>query len=383
VRNDLSRGAAGNGELFDQFPFGLMVVDADGRLAAANPPAAELLAFDRSVDGAVRCCDVLLCRSPDGPLKGRCISELAREAGRPLPEVRIDVTPRGVEQAVWVTAAPLGAEESGRVLLHLRPGELRDRRRRTQPHWLRGPKLRINALGRTRVDSVEGPLDGTWLERRPGQILKFLVSRRGGVAHTDEIAEALWAEASPQVAGTVRHFVHALRDTLEPEREKRKPSSFVTFAAGGYSLNPEHVQVDVDEFELCVDEGLEAARGHQTDIARERLTRAAELYRGDFIADEPYADWALTPRELVRARAVAGFGALVEIHIAAGEAEDATALLARLAEMHPFDAHMHRPLLELLLKRGRRSEAMRRYGALRARLQRDFGETPGFSLADL
>jgi DNA-binding SARP family transcriptional activator len=369
------------GEFFEQFPFGLLVVEPNGVLRAVNAEASELLAFDRSRARTMRCCDLLGCRRADSPLGGKCLSQLARDAGGPLPEVRIDVAPRGVEHAVWVTAAPL--RSSGHVLVHLRRGELGDRRRRTQPHWAAGPRVRIHALGRTRVESAEGPIDGAWLERRAGQILKFLVARRGRIAHTDEIAEALWPEASPHVAGTVRHFVHALRDALEPSREKRRPSAFVIFESGGYSLNPDRVEIDVDEFEQCVGDGLAAIRSDDVPLARERLSRAAELYRGDFIADEPYADWALTPRELVRARAVEGFRGLADIHIAAGELDLATGLLARLAEMHPFDSHMQRPLVELLLQRGRRSEARRRYGALRARLQREFGEDPEFSLADL
>jgi DNA-binding SARP family transcriptional activator len=370
------------GEFFERFPFGLMIVDANGRLASVNAKASELLAFDRSTPADVRCCDLLGCRGLDMPLGGHCVSQLARDAGGPLPEVRIDVEPHGVEQAVWVTAAPLGSDGE-QVLVHLRPGEIGDRRRRTQPHWLTGPTLRIRALGRTRVESAEGPIDGTWLERRPGQILKYLISRRGRVAHTDEIAEALWPDASPHVAGTVRHFVHSLRDTLEPERERRRPSAFVLFESGGYVLNPDRVEIDVDEFEACVTDGLAALRRDDTATAREQLTRAAELYRGDFIADEPYADWALTARELVRARAVEALRGLADIHIEAGELDEATTLLARLSEMHPFDSHMHQPLVELLLRRGRRSEARRRYGALRSRLRREFGEEPEFSLADL
>lgn len=369
-------------ELFERFPFGILIAEPDGTLVSVNPNARDLLGLDASAPRPVTCCDLLLCRRHDGPTGGQCISALASAAGEPLPEMRINLAPRGLEQAVWATASA-SDPVPGRVLIHLRPGDVRDRRRRTQPHWLSGPELRIGALGRTSIESVEGPIGGAWVDRRAGQILKFLVSRRGAVAHTDEIAEALWPEASPRVAGTVRHFVHVLRETLEPRREKRKPSSFIVFANGGYSLDPNHVAVDVDEFEAAVEDGLEALRRDQTDVAREQLGRATDLYRGDFIADEPYADWALTPRELVRGHAVEAFRALAELDIAAGKLAEATRLLVRLADMQPFDAHTHAPLISLLLQRGHRSEAVRRYGALRTRLLRQFGEEPDFVLADL
>jgi DNA-binding SARP family transcriptional activator len=44
---------------------------------------------------------------------------------------------------------------------------------------------------------------------------------------------------------------------------------------------------------------------------------------------------------------------------------------------------VQRELLEVCLRRGRRTEATRRYQALRMRTMRELGQEPGFSLADL
>ena len=57
--------------------------------------------------------------------------------------------------------------------------------------------------------------------------------------------------------------------------------------------------------------------------------------------------------------------------------------LRRLADSQPFDSDVQRELIVLHIKRGRRTEAMRRYSELRKRLQREFGEEPDFQLADL
>jgi hypothetical protein len=43
----------------------------------------------------------------------------------------------------------------------------------------------------------------------------------------------------------------------------------------------------------------------------------------------------------------------------------------------------HIDLLRLLVQRGRRSEAVRRYGMLRQRMLTTFGEDVGFTLADV
>ena len=51
--------------------------------------------------------------------------------------------------------------------------------------------------------------------------------------------------------------------------------------------------------------------------------------------------------------------------------------------LEPLDIEIQRQLIEIWLRQGRRSEAARRYEVLRTRTMREFGEEPGFSLADL
>jgi DNA-binding SARP family transcriptional activator len=75
--------------------------------------------------------------------------------------------------------------------------------------------------------------------------------------------------------------------------------------------------------------------------------------------------------------------ALADLYVEAGDASAATACLRRLADMRPFDANVHRRLLVVLLRQGRRSHAARCYRALSDRLAREFASAPGFTLAQL
>jgi DNA-binding SARP family transcriptional activator/PAS domain-containing protein len=366
--------------VFEAFPDGLLVFAGDRRLIAANPASERLLAPLGAAAIGTPCCALLGCRDEAGPLRELCLSERALEEGRPLPDVRLEFTVDAQPRAVWVATAPLDRD---RVLVQLRPGRLGDRRRRTEPHWTAGPSLRVRTLGRTRVLAPEGPLEGAWLRQRPGQLLKLLVCNRHRITHTDEIAVAFWPESDRTGLQNVRHFVHALRSQLEPERAPRARSSFIIAHEGGYELDASRVVVDADEFEAHAHAGLRALQRSEVDRARESLGRAAALYDGEFLADEPYAEWTHAERGHLHELASRTFSGLAEIALEAGAAETATGHLYRLARLEPLDSHVQRRLLRLLLARGRSGEAQRHYRSAHAAWLAALGEKPDFDLASL
>jgi DNA-binding SARP family transcriptional activator len=367
--------------VFENLPYALVVVDEQGGVVRANPAAIEMGWQFGEASPPTACYEMFACRRPDGPCQHGCLAQRAAQTGETLPEIRIDTLPGSLVSAVWVTATPLG-ERSG-VVLHLRPGDARDRRRRSEPHWIKGPELTIKALGRIRVDSREGPLGGNWLQQRPGQILKFLICERDRVVQAEEIAEALWPNSGRQALSSVRHFIHGLRDKLEPGRSGRGGSTFVVTVRGGYALNRRHVRIDADLFTEAVRSGLGAAERGELDQGAELLGFAMSLYRGDLLEDEPYAEWAMPERDRLRAMATDSLRALGSLALAKGDHAGAAKHLERLAEFEPFDSDVHKELLRVMIAAGRRSDAQRRYSTFRARLAKEFKAEPGFSLADL
>jgi DNA-binding SARP family transcriptional activator len=201
------------------------------------------------------------------------------------------------------------------------------------------------------------------------------------VVPIDEIAEAVWPNPRVATLGTVRYFVHELRDKLEPDRAHRSRASVIQARRGSYTIDRDRLWVDADEFEARVNDGLAAFAEGNRAAATELLEQALHLYAGDFLADEPYADWALGERERLRALAQKPLQALRELH--ADEPAAVAGYLERLAEMEPFDSEIHRQLLTLWTELGQRSKAVRHYYAFRRRMLRAFGEQPSFSLADL
>jgi two-component SAPR family response regulator len=372
---------------FERHPYAILVLTADGRLIAHNESARVLLGSAAPVGwdqpGSQAAADVL--GLPGATAGGIPLLRRALEGDTALPEVRTDLPPGCAADAAWLTIAPLGGGGDGEagVLVELRPGRRDDRRRRTEPHWGAGPQLRIRALGRTQVDSAEASLGGRWLDQRTGRLLKLLVTERHRVLFPDEIAEQLWADSGPRNLQGVRYFVHALRERLEPERAPRAESAFVRFLDGAYSLDRRHVRIDADDFERDVKGGRAAVARADHATARVRLGRAVALYRGDFLADEPYADWARSERDRLRALAAEALRLLAGYEREAGDLDAAAGHLERLADLEPFDTDVHRQLIGLCLERRRHSEALRRYTTLRQRLLATFGEDVDFTLVEL
>jgi len=356
-------------DVLEQLPAGVVVLDDEGRLAGGNP-AAERLLGNLPEDGSAGCCELVGCRRPGTPLETRCISEAARAGGAPIGELLVQ-TPGG---GAWVTAAPIAG---GGIVLLLRTGA--DGRGEADE------RLRIRVLGPMQLEAGGAVLEGDWLAHRPGQVLKYLVAARGRSVSADELLGAFWPQTDGAPAATnVRQAVHALRDRMEPDRERQAASRFIAGRrGGGYELAGGMVVVDADVFAATAEAGLVALREGDGQRAEAALLRAATLYRGDFLADEPDAEWALPERARLRALAGRVLRALAGIRVRAGELEAASELLQRLAELEPLDVEAQRQLLTLLLRRGRRSEAARRYEVVARRFRRAFGEEPSFELSEL
>jgi DNA-binding SARP family transcriptional activator len=368
-------------EAFRHLRYGLLVVDRGGRLVSSNLAAKRLIEKAGLDPVGLTCCQLLGCRTPDTVLAEACVTDLALTHGEPPPEMRVENPASDGLQALWVAVARL--DQAGEnVVLQLRPAVAGDRRRRTDPHWMTGPRLRICTLGRTMVESSEGSIGGNWLDQRTGQLLKYLVAERHRTVHADEIGENIWPDADFAVAASVRYYIHALRRKLEPARGNREPSTFVISGAGCYRLNLNNISIDADDFERHLTTGLAAIENAPQEAA-EAIESGLALYRGDFLADIPYADWTMLERHRLRDLACIGLRSLAQIRLDRRLIDSAIRSLEQLAGLQPYDEEVHRRLMELYIAKGRRSEAVRRYASLRARIRRTFGQDPSFTLASL
>jgi DNA-binding SARP family transcriptional activator len=267
-------------------------------------------------------------------------------------------------------------------VVELRPRVVEGRGPRIDNDASAQQRLRIITLGRTGVESGGASIEAGWLDKRAGQLLRYLVVQRGRAVTADEIGESLWRGADYSIAGTVRTCVHRLRRELEPGRGNRDASRFLVSRGGSYGLNMEVVEVDADELETRLNAGLtttSASPGH----AVHEIEQGLALYRGEFLADVPFAEWAMAERARLHDIACRALRRLARLYREQGLLDAAQRSLDRLAILQPLDEAVCRELIRLEILQGRGTDAKRRYDRLRRSMMEEFGHGPRFTLAEL
>jgi DNA-binding SARP family transcriptional activator len=338
------------------------IVDSDGALLWSSGALRRRLPAPGG-----DCCATLGCAANTGPGEVRCLTRLALAGAGGLRARRWGADGTVSANVVRGASGPI-------VIFEL---ELPEPAASAAP----GPAgdVQVHALGPISVRIGARTIDGDWLQQRPGQVFRYLLAFRGGAARSEAIADALWPDRGPAAVANVRYCIYKVREQLDDR--SRPGHSLILRTAGGYRIDPDRLVLDVDLFEPKVAAGLTAYREQRPHAADALLAEALELYRDDFLADDPYAEWAFTEREHLRSLAAKALATRARIALAEERLEAASTCLLRLAQLEPFDSQVHQLLIQVCLRRGRRTEALRHYSALRVRLARAFGEKPDFDLA--
>jgi DNA-binding SARP family transcriptional activator len=121
------------------------------------------------------------------------------------------------------------------------------------------------------------------------------------------------------------------------------------------------VWVDVEEFEQRCRAGVQAERAGDLDAAIASFELASQLYDGDFLADDPYADWAAATRDTLQILAIDVQSRLVGLYARRGDHAAALALGRWLLVSDPCNEGVHRHLMSCFAATGRTHLALAQY----------------------
>lgn len=222
-----------------------------------------------------------------------------------------------------------------------------------------------------------GPLgvrvDGRWFGAhdfggvKPKQLLEVLLLERGRFVGKDELAARLWPTRLPRnIEATVETYVSLVRSRLDRDRR------LIVTEPGGYLISPHELSVDLDDFDRL----LQSAAAAETHGRRAGLEAAIALAKGELLADEPYAEWALPIRAQYGERRLQ---AVVELAEACLEQGDLRAALEHAREATATDPLLERACRVQMLAHyacGEQAEALRVFGRFRESLARELGVVP-------
>ncbi|HEX4678104.1 MAG TPA: BTAD domain-containing putative transcriptional regulator [Gaiellaceae bacterium] len=219
----------------------------------------------------------------------------------------------------------------------------------------------IETLGGFRVLREGEPIRlQEWQSKKARDLLKLLLARHGQPTTRETVTEALWPETETAKArSSLSVALSTLRSVLDPDK-RHPPEHFVRADNESIAVELDNLAVDVETFLREAKTAL-ALRASGSDDAPERLEYAESLYAGDFLEEDPYADWAVPLREEARAAYLSTARALAENATLAGRHDHATGYLLRILQRDRYDEQANLALVTHLAHAGRHGEARRAY----------------------
>lgn len=190
----------------------------------------------------------------------------------------------------------------------------------------------------------------------------------------DVIIDALWSEegtlpVDPDNAVSVAKSV--LNRALRPHTKE----DVVQLTDGtdkiGYRLNMKIVEIDADEFELCVHRASEAEGRGDKDAAQTLWERAHTLVQGEFLPQDAYNDWSQWRRNRLHGKYQMMLHRLSWLYAEQGRTSEAIELLHPHVLAYPTDLDALCVLLPLFAKQGRYEEALQTLETYRCALQEE------------
>ncbi len=241
--------------------------------------------------------------------------------------------------------------------------------------------VQIFLFGRFTVCRDGHPLPTeTWKNANTQALLKILASDRGRVFSADELIEYLWPDEEldlKSASSNLRNRVADLRKILEPTLSRGEQSHYILTQRGGYVLSAESdCWVDAEEFSRLEELGRRQQREGRLDEAIDAFEKAVALYRGHFLAEDRYDDWALQAQERWRERFVELLSLLADCLARRGQYRAAIHYLERALAESALHETLYRQLMIYAFCAGETARVHQAYEQCRAALERELGERP-------
>ena len=233
---------------------------------------------------------------------------------------------------------------------------------------------------------ILGPLevacDGNPLDlggRKQRSLLALLVINANRVVTTERILEELWGDKAAGKENALWVHISRLRSILEPDRNQ--PTVLVT-RDHGYSLIVEPDSVDVFRFELAATSGRSGMKD-DPESASEILSEGLSLWRGDFLEDFRYEEFARVESNRLEEMRVSAVEDRLDADLRRGKSGELMGELDALCEAYPLRERPVSLRMLALYRAGRQADALRSFNRFQRTLGEDLGIDPSPELCRL
>jgi DNA-binding SARP family transcriptional activator len=241
-------------------------------------------------------------------------------------------------------------------------------------------EISVHLLGPMSVLIDDVPVD-EWSSARIRSLFGYLLTHRKPWPTREALMEVFWPESSPKASrNSLNVAIHGLRRVLK----EAKDIPVIVYSGGTYRLNPDvHLWLDVEEFDGLVERGRLHEEAAETDQATAAYELSSGLYRGDFLADDPYDDWPALTRERLRLAYLDTLGRLGNLHFNAGRYAASVNLCQSIIEQDPCREDAYRRLMRCYSRQGQPHLALIQYRACVRTLESELGVEPELATIEL
>ena len=203
------------------------------------------------------------------------------------------------------------------------------------------------------------------------RVVRFLLIQGGSAVPEDVLFEAFWADRTTDTAR--QHLTVAVSRARKVLDLPGAEHSVIEARERTYRLLlRERDGIDAFEFEAAA----AAALADSGEDRRAALERAVELWGGEPLPEDRYAEWAEAWRERLTETYSELLGALLRTYARAGEQDRVIRTGRRLLDVDPLNEAAHRSLMVAYGRTGRTSHALRQYLECRRALVVELGVEP-------
>ena len=240
------------------------------------------------------------------------------------------------------------------------------------------PNLKIESLGLFKIWRNE-QLIGHWPNPRAEALVKILLTRQLGdnqSVSAAELLELLWSSPEEWNYKNLLPLIRAAQQTLELDVDPRE-SSFILRGFSGYYFDVAgNIEWDVLKFRQFAQQGKYLVDAHQWSEALQVLEKAQGLYKGEYLAGDKEAAWALEFRRQLKREYTSLLTDLADVYAAQKRYEDGIRVCTQALVSDPLIESVYRRLIRFYYWKGQKAAALRTYRDCVKLFEDLFGESP-------